>query len=154
MKELTKKILESGLVPKHTALAMEKWGSLDRGASDIVGTRKVTEETLHAFAEDIAALLEKEEPLRETELDFSAAGQEVVVRVKTGGETHGRLDEMGRIVLTPEAAALFTLGDLVEVQYLHHNYAVGESRTWRIVNLEKVYENETVKAVKLSKDLP
>lgn len=37
MKELTKKVLESGLIDKHLAVLMERWGFLEPGASDSVG---------------------------------------------------------------------------------------------------------------------
>lgn len=63
MKELVKKILEAGLVSKHTALLFEKWKAIDDGASDIVGKediRKVSEESLAQFAEELSVLIEKE----------------------------------------------------------------------------------------------
>lgn len=42
MKKLTKLVLESGLLDKTTAILMERWGQLDPGASELVGTKVMT----------------------------------------------------------------------------------------------------------------
>lgn len=72
MKPIVKKILESGLVEKNAVLLMEKWGHMDRGASELVGTKDIrtaTESTLTKFAEEIEDLLEQDrEEVRETRL--------------------------------------------------------------------------------------
>lgn len=74
MKQLTKKILEAGLVEANTVHLMEKWGQVERGSSELVGSkdlRAATENTLTKFAEEIEALIEKErEELRESRLAF------------------------------------------------------------------------------------
>lgn len=61
MKPIVEKILKSGLVDKHTAALMEKWGSLEPGSVEMVGKEdlhKASEETLKKFAEDIEDLIE------------------------------------------------------------------------------------------------
>ena len=72
MKQIVKKILEAGLVEKNAVLLMEKWGQVDRGSSELVGTkdlRATTEEAFTRFAEEVEALIEKErEELRESRL--------------------------------------------------------------------------------------
>lgn len=60
MKELTKKILEAGLVDKATAAMLERWGQLEEGATDVVGRQAVTKRTLEDFIEDIELLLQPE----------------------------------------------------------------------------------------------
>ncbi len=60
MKELTKKILESGLVDKTTAKLMEKWGQLEEGSSELVDHHALTRKTLEDFIEDIELLLQPE----------------------------------------------------------------------------------------------
>ena len=63
MKPIVKKILESGLVDKHTAALMEKWGTLEPGATDLVGKEdlmKASSDTLMKFADDIEGLIETE----------------------------------------------------------------------------------------------
>lgn len=70
MKELTKKILESGLVDKTTAKLLEKWGQLDEGSTDLVGRHELTKKTLEDFIEDIELLLQPEAiEKHETQLD-------------------------------------------------------------------------------------
>lgn len=58
MKPLTRKILESGLITKAVAEMMEQWGHLDGGASDLVGRKKLTEDTLQRFVDQIEALVD------------------------------------------------------------------------------------------------
>lgn len=74
MKPVMEKILASGLVEKHTAALMEKWGVLDAGAVDMVGiddVRKMTKAGLEKFTEELDVLLEREEEaFRQTRLDI------------------------------------------------------------------------------------
>ena len=63
MKPIVEKILKSGLVSKHTAALMERWGSLEAGAVEMVGEedlREASEEALVRFAEDIDTLIESD----------------------------------------------------------------------------------------------
>lgn len=70
MKELTKKILEAGLVDKATAALMERWGQLDHDAVDLIGCQELTKKTLEDFIEDIEILLQPESIERkEVQLD-------------------------------------------------------------------------------------
>lgn len=70
MKELTKKILEAGLVDRTTAKLLEKWGQLEEGATDLVGRHELTKRTLEDFIEDIELLLQPEAiEKKETQLD-------------------------------------------------------------------------------------
>jgi len=74
MKPIVKKILEAGLVDKHTALLMEKWKAVDEGAAELVGRediRKASEETLLKFVDDIEGLLEEDRAhLLETKMNI------------------------------------------------------------------------------------
>jgi len=70
MKELTKKILASGLIDKATAALLERWGQLDPAEVDLVGRERLTKKTLEDFVEDIEILLQPESIERsETVLD-------------------------------------------------------------------------------------
>lgn len=60
MKELTKKVLESGLIDRATAALLEKWGALDPDETDLVGRERITKQTLHDFVEDLELLLQPE----------------------------------------------------------------------------------------------
>ncbi len=91
MKDLTRKVLESGLINKHTAVLMEKWGYLEPGASDMVGKiqglngptavtlesnpfkkKEEIRRVLEDFVEDLELLLQPESLERDiTNLDKS-----------------------------------------------------------------------------------
>lgn len=74
MKELTKRVLESGLIDKSTATLMERWGQLEPGASDLIEQQKLTgaldqigrcderfiRKTLEDFVEELELLLQPE----------------------------------------------------------------------------------------------
>jgi hypothetical protein len=74
MSDLTKKILESGLVDEATASLMERWGLLDEGSSDMAKQAMLKNrgrEQLMKFADSIEEELEKARKLRETNLDLN-----------------------------------------------------------------------------------
>jgi hypothetical protein len=151
MKELTKKIIEAGLVNKHTVLALERWGSIDRGASDLVGVNQVTRETFQEFADDIATLLEKEQPMRETQLDFNG-GRGIVFKIaNTSLSLDGTMDEMGRIITKPTSA--LTIGDIIECRHAI-DVSFGPAQFRRIINLESVFENEKIIATRVFIEMP
>ena len=74
MKELTKKILESGLVDEATAQLMEHWGVLPEGAAELAKNPKLkdaTRDQLMKFGEELGEALDRERRLRETMLDLN-----------------------------------------------------------------------------------
>lgn len=91
MKELTKKVLELGLIDKHTATLMERWGFLEPGVSwpsvtNINVTQIPTSATfnqradirkvLEEFVEELELLLQPEALDREVvRLDNSEGGE-------------------------------------------------------------------------------
>jgi hypothetical protein len=73
MSELTKKVLESGLVDKATAELMERWGYLKPGSADAVkedALKDATKSTLTKLAEDLGEEVEKQYHMRETYMDL------------------------------------------------------------------------------------
>lgn len=116
MKELVKKILEAGLVNKHTALLMEKWRAVDDGAADIVGKediRKVSEEALSQFAEELSVLIEKERTsFQETRLSITMGDPELAAWVQF---PHSKIvvfrDEMGHFIFPPDEALHLRMGN-------------------------------------------
>lgn len=74
MKELTKRVLESGLIDKSTAALMERWGQLEPGAVELIDQQKLTgvldkigqcderfiRKTLEDFVEELELLLQPE----------------------------------------------------------------------------------------------
>ncbi len=73
MKELTKKVLESGLVDQKTVELMEKWGTLPEGSAELAKDPKLKDATkadLMKFAEEIGYEVEKRAKLHESMLDL------------------------------------------------------------------------------------
>lgn len=96
MKELTKKILESGIVDEATAEMMEHWGYLEPGAAELAKKatlRDATREQLMKFGEELGEELEKERKLKETMLDLNQLRWPVQV-----GVWNNRSDESSRVL--------------------------------------------------------
>jgi len=126
MKELVKKILESGLVDKHTALLMEKWKSVDDGAASMVSRREVSEISLEQFAEELAVLIEKERTsFQETKLSLTMGDPVLVAWVQF---PHSRIvvfrDELGNFVFPPDEALHLRTGNRFQ----------SKEDTWEIVS--------------------
>lgn len=101
MKPLVRKILESGLVSKHTAKMMEHWGWLEEGASDLASKSLMERDTkvlLSKLAEDIGDLLEDEYKIRETRLDHNVR-RSLSVRVPDGRVVDADEDYMGHLII-------------------------------------------------------
>ncbi len=66
MKELTRIVLESGIVNRSTAVLMERWGQIEPGSADLIDKRKiVAERFLQDFVEELELLLQPEALERE-----------------------------------------------------------------------------------------
>jgi hypothetical protein len=105
MTPLVKKILEAGLVDKHTAALMEHWGTLDAGAVDLVDKKKLTEKNLEQFVEDIEALISPDVPMHETMLDQATGRRRVMVQdlpPYPGAEFVAIDDPTGKLIIPPE----------------------------------------------------
>lgn len=141
MKELTKKILESGLVDKHTTRAMEKWGLLDEGASDLVGKRKITEKSFEEFAEDIEVLLEKEQgQVRETQFEVSVTGP---FKLKAGDyKAACYRDVFGRYLINDPNIDPFVRGEWIEI----------DGKEMELLDVEVLFKGDSPAAVQLVVD--
>lgn len=103
MKPIVEKVLKSGLVDKHTALVLERWGYLEEGASEKVNEtalKDATQDQLMRLAEEIGDEVDKERTLRETMIDLDRLRWPTVVDVRAGARTinnlHAVIDRMGR----------------------------------------------------------
>jgi hypothetical protein len=103
MKELTRKILESGLVEKHAVLLMEKWGQLDPGAADLVGRKQVTVESLSKFVEEIDQLvsLDAAGDTKETRLEVYTSSKVSLRKQGVVGCFEAAIDDMGHLLVDP-----------------------------------------------------
>jgi hypothetical protein len=123
--ELSKKILESGLVDEATARMMEKWGILDEGAADLAKKstlKDATREQLMKFADDVGEEVDKQRRLKETMLDLNQLKWPAFVGIfdptKSPSVVHrvtALVDRMNRYYFRPQDAAKewFVPGGLV-----------------------------------------
>lgn len=163
MKELTRKILESGIVDKHVARLMERWGQLDDGASDLVGKKRVTRQTLEEFIEDLEQTVEDQVgKLRETSLDLYVNGDLVAfwphLDKKVSARAH--VDLMGNIIIQSkfmQPSWGFVRGDVIELLTVRIGRSVGKPtsiedalKAYRILDVNSIYEGEKAIAFRLS----
>jgi len=145
MKKIVEKILESGLVDKHTALLLEKWGQLERGASDVVGKndlRKASEDALIKFAEEIDDLIEEtKQELRETRLQIEV-GEPLLVHWADPFLEH-------KTVVFRDRAGDFIF-PLSEQKNLYPGalFTINE-KGWRIYSSQKLYKGDQVYAIQV-----
>jgi len=148
MKWLVKKILEAGLVEKHAALLMEKWGQLEPGSADLVGQKKLTRETLFEFAEELESVLSLDAPRLKGEIRLEVhevAGFTVKwYCLEKYIMATAYMDEMGRLIvktqLMPPGAG-FVRGDCL-------NTIIG--KTFRVLDVEELKEDDKVTAYQLT----
>jgi hypothetical protein len=143
VKELTKKVLEAGLVEKHTARMFEQWGHLDRGSADLVGQQKVTAETLEAFVEDIDKLIEKSSEVHETALDINVTA-EFDFEDDAGKKVHAYVDYMGYL--------LVLVGQRMKI---HRGSKIRQDgKTFAVLDIEPFYQNDEMVALRLTVSKP
>lgn len=112
--DLTRTVLETGLVDEHMAQMLEKWGTLPDGASQYVNNealKEVTKDGLQKLAEKIGDEVEKHRILRETQFDLDRLRWPVVVALHRPTQ-YGRefiasgiqavIDRMGRYYFRPD----------------------------------------------------
>lgn len=100
MKPLTEKVLKSGLVDKHMALMLEKWGNLPEGSAELVKDvdfQKVTREQLAQLGEELGDEVEKLRTLKETQLDLEQMRWPTAVTLEGDFEVPAVIDRMGRL---------------------------------------------------------
>ena len=115
MSELTKKILESGLVDEATAQMMEKWGAIPEGSAELARRQELKEATraqLFKFAEDIGVEVDKHRRLKETVLDLNQLRWPATIYISKGdsnlraGPFTAVVDRIGRYYFQPHAEML------------------------------------------------
>jgi hypothetical protein len=89
MQELTKRLLEAGVIPAQSVALLRKWQALPDDMPDEVKLAQTQEELLR-IVDEVAGMLEKEDEmpeLRETDLDIGYALKNTVdasINVKAG----------------------------------------------------------------------
>jgi hypothetical protein len=141
MKELVKRILESGLVEKHAALLLEKWGQLEPGASDLVGRVKVTQEGLSKFAEEIESLVSLDaSTIKETRLEVQVLRPPFKAFSPSVGEFLAYEDKMGNLIVDHEIGSHISAG-------LHLHTCSGSKI---VLGVFPLYEGEKIVAYQVS----
>lgn len=112
MNEVTKKVLESGLVDTAMAQMMEKWGVLPEGSSELTKNdrlKNATREQLVKFGEELGDALDRERRLKETMLDLNYLRWPAWVQIistRPGDPItegiSGVIDRMGRYYFRPK----------------------------------------------------
>ncbi len=154
MKELSKKILEAGLVEKHAARMFEEWGLLDRGAANLVGQRRVTEMTLARFADDIQELVdaESEADPKETRFEIRVTKPPVMLtcpQISKGQSQFPAVeDELGRYIVGPKHRLArgfsVTPDELGKVS--------PRPRWWKVLECEPLHEGDKLVAYQVTVD--
>jgi hypothetical protein len=149
MKPLVKKILEAGLVNKHVAKMMERWGSLEPDSVDLVGQMKVTEETLQEFAGDIEELVESglEDGKKETRLEVTVTKPPAELFCPSSGTFSAAEDVMGKYVVSPKV--VLHPGD--------HIWPDGTPSTdppWTVLEVEPLHQGDKLVAYQVTVEKP
>lgn len=140
MKPIVRMLIEAGIIDKDTVLAMEKWGNLEPGTADLVGTKKpVTRRDKEAFAEQVSELLDTdlETPPKETRLEVHAS-KPFTVKGERGFFT-AVWDEMGRLIC--DQAVDVKVDDYLDIP---------EKGFSRVESIEKLYQGEELFALQLT----
>lgn len=112
MSDLTRKILESGLVDEATARLLEKWQAIPDGFADLAKGKEgrlaaVTQEVLQKLAQDVEDEVENQRRLKETVLDLQQLKwpvNAIIIDRKGDVQTFvsGLMDRFGRYYFRPQ----------------------------------------------------
>lgn len=144
MKELTKKVVQAGLVGQATLNLMKMWGMVDESVDDVKVAE--TREELLSLVDDISELLERDEipELKETdlELDKLMSGTLFEAKMTTGQQTFfslATIDRAGRVVFKCKSDAQCDLvvgvGALIDFT----------NKQFEITSVEPRYVGDTLK---------
>jgi len=137
MSEITKKILESGLVDEHTAKLFAKWGAIEPSQAEAAPEKAQleTREQLLSFVHDLEKLLGQEVGVfRQTRLDWLA--ETLLVRPSWGAPVAAALDEAGRLLCGPSFSG--RAGDEVIIE------SAGRLSKATVADVEALYKGDQV----------
>lgn len=152
MKELTKKILEAGLIDKTVAQLLERWLLLSPDeVAMAMQPKAVVAETLEKFIENLQELIDQEpvsedtdKPMRETRLEICVTKPPMGLFCPTTGNFDAVEDEMGRLICAP--TIVLHPGDKI--------WSNGTPSTFPpdfvVESVDQLYENDTVIALQIT----
>ena len=144
MKPLVKKILEAGLVDKHLARMFERWGQLEGGSENLVGTRQITQQTMHEFVEELEILLADDE-IRETRFDVSVSKPPVELYCPTVGIFYAVEDMMGNYIVSPSVT-------LHRGSRIYQDVASTDKPHLTVLEVEPLYQGDTLVSYQVTTD--
>jgi hypothetical protein len=157
MSDLSRKILESGLIDETTARMMEKWGVLDEGSADLAKKatlKDATREELIQFAEDIGEEVDKQRRLKETMLDLNHIRWPVKLTLVGRNEAGGHqpvssftavVDRMGRFYFRPQEVKPYEK-DFIPGRHLMND----DTQTMTILEVTPLYVGDDLAAIQVS----
>jgi hypothetical protein len=150
VKELTKKILEAGLVDSTTAALLARWGILKPEELEQVQHKQVVQDTLTTFIEKLEELLDREpgdetvdKPMRETFFEIQVREPPVLYFNHRQGYFSAVRDIMGRLFVTPSHD--FRPGDLIFKDDVR-----GIDPLFKVVSVDKLYQDDQVFILQLT----
>lgn len=149
MKSITKKVIEAGLVSKHTLLLMQRWGYLEPEATPIHGTMQTDlKEGFAKFVEELDELLAEEDDgdIKETKFSITLRNPSLVKwYVPTG-------DNNPIIVFTDESTQLiFPASE--DPQPGDRFYAIDTQNLYEITTVIKLWSGSNVIAHQVGSNL-
>lgn len=141
MRELTKKILETGLVDETVAALLKKWGAITPEEFLLVQHKQVAHETLETFLEKLDELLdtETEADVKETRLEVRITKAPFEVTPLNGSTPFWVAeDEMGRWVTSKN------------IRVIPGNKFSCDSDVYEVTEIVPIYQNDVVTALQLT----
>lgn len=153
MKPLTQKVLESGLIDKHMAQMLEKWGNLPEGSAELVkddALRNATKEQLTKLGEELGDEVEKLRALKETQLDLDQLRWPTTASIRDGNgeykaiDLSAVIDRMGRLYFRHQDvdAAWFVPGFTIERWSVHKGSTGKELLKEQILEVTPLFIDE------------
>jgi hypothetical protein len=144
MRAVTKKILESGLVDKHAAAMLARWGTIEQDDAHRAGRQSFeTKEQLEAFAEELEELLEREADItRETPFEVHLGVPFRFVVSRTSQSWIGCRDKLDHIICSPKL-------DVMRGDILHEDHGMRR----QVLDINKLYRGDEVHALELTAEI-
>ncbi len=146
MKKLSERIIEAGLVDKHTLRLFERWGAVMPGEIDTIERRELTKATISEFVDDIENLLEESSELKETRLEIVIKKPPQMYFCQGLGTFVAVEDELGRLIVGPND--ILRRGDVVSPPQERGSRIVPPNR--QVLEVEPLYQGDKLHAYQVT----
>lgn len=149
MKPISKKIAESGLVPKHTLLLMQRWGYLDPEEPLTTEAEVIQEEIREGFAqfvEELDTLIEAKDEEEMKETKFSITLQDPF-RVTWLSEKYGNWSAYGDFIVVFRDEAERMIFPSSESPHIGMRFEVLLDKSWyEVTECTPLWSGDTIVA--------